>query len=133
MIYAIDANIVSFILQERVSSISRLREAILHGSDIIIPPITYYEIIRGFRYKSAPKKEDSFIQMCKLYSIGEMTFSAWDRAASIYTNARKSGNTIGDADILIAAFCIVNSYTLVTNNTKHFEFISELVIEDWSE
>jgi len=44
---------------------------------------------------------------------------------------RKTGKTICDADILIAAHCIVNGYTLITHNTKHFENIEGLLLENW--
>jgi len=37
------------------------------------------------------------------------------------------------ADILIAAFCIINGYTLVTNNEKHFRDIEELDYTNWVE
>ena len=37
-------------------------------------------------------------------------------------NSRKAlqeqGKPIGDADVLIDAYCVVNDYTLVTNNTS---------------
>jgi len=38
---------------------------------------------------------------------------------------------IEDADLLIAVQCILNGYTLVTNNVKHFKDIDGLVIENW--
>ena len=36
-----------------------------------------------------------------------------------------------DSNILIAAFCIVHDYTLVTHNVRHFEGIRDLKVEDW--
>jgi len=39
--------------------------------------------------------------------------------------------TIDDADIFIAGYCIQNNFTLITNNTKHFENIKNLRIENW--
>jgi len=44
-----------------------------------------------------------------------------------------ANQTVGDADILIAAFCIVNGYTLVTDNVKHFENIAGLRLMNWAE
>jgi len=35
------------------------------------------------------------------------------------------------ADIIIAACCMENGYTLVTHNTKHFIDISGLLMDDW--
>jgi tRNA(fMet)-specific endonuclease VapC len=49
----------------------------------------------------------------------------------LYSSLRKSGKTIGDADILIAAIVIKNNGTLVSNNTKHYEAIEELKLINW--
>jgi len=42
------------------------------------------------------------------------------------------GWNIGEMDIFIAAWCRVNDFTLVTNNTAHFAPIPGLALEDWS-
>jgi tRNA(fMet)-specific endonuclease VapC len=39
--------------------------------------------------------------------------------------------TIDDADIFIAGYCIQKDYILITNNTKHFENIKNLKIDNW--
>ena len=41
--------------------------------------------------------------------------------AKTKSNLRKKGKTIGDFDLLIAAFAIENNLTLVTNNISHFK------------
>ena len=41
------------------------------------------------------------------------------------------GIRIEDMDLLIAATAIYNDMTLVTNNTKHFEHILDLKLENW--
>ena len=61
-----------------------------------------------------------------------MTTQALEVAARTYANLRKKGKTIGDADIMIAAFCVVNDYTLVTANIKHFTDIDGLQLVDWT-
>lgn len=44
---------------------------------------------------------------------------------------RSSGQIIGDIDLLIASVAVSNHLTLVTNNIRHFERISELSLENW--
>jgi predicted nucleic acid-binding protein len=61
----------------------------------------------------------------------EVNTAIWKRAASIWAMLRKMGKTVGDADIIIAAYCMENEYTLVTHNTKHFIDINGLLINDW--
>lgn len=51
---------------------------------------------------------------------------------SIKADLKRQGNIIMDADIMIASIAISNKLTLITNNEKHFERITELKIENWS-
>ena len=44
----------------------------------------------------------------------------------------KQGNVIGAYDLMIGAHAIAENLTLVTNNEKEFNRISELSIENWS-
>ena len=133
MMFALDTNTISYWIQKNRLITERLREVLKQGNTVVIPPTTYYEIRRGLKYKAAPSKARAFSLICKSYEIGEMTVAAWETAADIYAYTRKAGRPIEDSDILIAAFCIVNNYTLVTHNTKHFEGIEGLYIEDWME
>jgi predicted nucleic acid-binding protein len=50
----------------------------------------------------------------------------------LYASLSRQGALIEDADIFIAAFCLVNDYPLVTNNTRHFGRIAELTLVDWT-
>jgi predicted nucleic acid-binding protein len=130
--YALDTNIISYFIQGNRRIYERLREATTDHR-IVIPPVAYYEIRRGFLFKPAPAKEKEFQRLCGLYPIEELRLDVWEHAATVYAAIRSSGRTACDADILIAAFCIVNGCTLVTNNAKHFEGIEDLQLENWTE
>jgi predicted nucleic acid-binding protein len=92
----------------------------------IMPAIVYFEVKRGLLELGAKKKEAEFTELCRSLPTGEFDKRVWHLAASLYVQARKKGQPIDDADLLIAAFCIVNGYTLVTNNIRHFEDIDGL-------
>lgn len=51
--------------------------------------------------------------------------------ADIKAKMFDKGIRIEDMDLLIAATAIYNELTLVTNNTKHFENVPNLKIENW--
>ena len=133
MTYALDSSIVIHLLNRNESVCAKKDEAVAAGERFIIPPVVDYEIRRGFFYKSYPKKEAVYLTLAGHYGIGEMTAGAWNRSASLYAKLRRKNFTIGDADIFIASFCIVNSFVLVTDNTKHFESIDSLQLVNWSE
>jgi predicted nucleic acid-binding protein len=131
MTYALDTNIISYLLQDRRDIQNRVREAISEGNSLIIPPLAYYEIRRGLLFRGAPVKTAAFERLCTAFAVGEMTLGVFDEAARQYSRLRLSGHPIDDSDLLIAAFCIVNGYILVTNNAKHFEIINGLRFENW--
>jgi predicted nucleic acid-binding protein len=128
--YALDSNIVSCILKKDAGVTSRLREEIDKGNSIIIPPTVYYEVTRGLSYINAAAKMKIFAALCS-GGIGILHKTIFDRAVTIYCDLRKKGVVIEDNDILIAAFCQTYDLTLVTNNTKHFADIHNLLIENW--
>jgi predicted nucleic acid-binding protein len=45
---------------------------------------------------------------------------------ALHVALKKSGTIIADMDLMIASIAIENNCTLLTNNLKHFERISEL-------
>jgi len=131
--FALDTNIISYLLRNDPAISARLQHENDNGNMTTVPPLVYYEVKRGLIVDDAKKRLRSFEYFCEDTSIGKMTIESYDEAARQYARLRSIGRPIGDADILIAAFCIVNGYVLVTNNTKHFEHIDGLVLVDWTE
>ena len=109
---------------------NRLKREITHNS-IKISLISYYEILRGLIYIENQKKILKFESLLKIFDMLEMNSDTFETAAKIYSELRKSGNMIDDADLLIAANCIVTDCVLITNNLKHFQRIQSLKCENW--
>jgi len=63
----------------------------------------------------------------------DMEPAAWDIAVGIYIDLKQKGQLIGDADILIAAYCMSKNYTLVTRNERDFRRIANLKFVNWFE
>ena len=133
MTYALDTNTLIFILNGDGNVIAKRDKAVLAGDRFIIPPVVDYEIQRGFLFKSFPRKEKIYFSLRHHYGVGLMTSEMWIKSAQIYVELRKKGFTVGDDDIFIAAFCILNEYTLVTRNTKDFENIKGCRQVNWIE
>jgi len=127
----LDTNIISYYFDANVKVKEKLLEIIDKGEDICTTVINTYEILKGFKWKSNKKKEDQFKDFLEdviVYTIDDEVINI---ASDLYANLRKNGKTIGDADILIAAIVIKNNGTLVSNNTKHYDGIERLVLENW--
>ena len=61
------------------------------------------------------------------------TTDAADRYGEIRAQLRQQGASCGEMDTMIAAHALVSKLTLVTHNTRHFERIEGLRLEDWTE
>ena len=132
MIYALDTNVIIDLLNGKSKDVTdNFNTTVNDKTPIDIPPFVNYEMLKGFYHTSAPGKYVAYVKLCSNCIMKEMTVDVWQQAAKIHALLRKTGLTVEDADILIAAFCIVNEYTLVTHNTKDFNNIKNLQITDW--
>jgi len=128
MIYALDSDIISYMLKGYGDVQNNFNNLIDNNNFYSIPPLVYYEIKRGLTTKKAYRKLNEFSYLYDGSIKGDMTLEVWEKAVEIYCRLRSQGKIIGDGDIFIAAFCLINDYILITNNTKHFGNIEELKI-----
>ena len=130
-VYALDSNIISYMLKNDATVISHYRHESNQGSSFVILPIVYYEISRWLLSKNLTKKMAQFNELCNAIEHVEFNKTIWQKAAQICAFLYQQGTPIDDADIFIAAFCLVNGYTLVSNNQRHFDRIEELKLVNW--
>ncbi len=128
----LDSDIISYYLNANIKIKEKIFEAIDNGEDICMTVINIYEILRGFKWRNNKQKEVHFNKFLKNVAIFTIDDGATNIASSIYANLRKTGKTIGDADILIAAIVMKNKGILISNNVKHYENIEGLVLVNWS-
>ena len=129
MTYAIDTNIVIHYLRNEPNVRKRFMEIMNLGDIIVVPKIVDYEVRRGFTVQSAPAKErlyNALVGETGFCSISEMNDESWECAEKVYAELYQKRFTVGELDMLIVAFCLVNDCTLVTNNTKDFANIEGL-------
>jgi len=132
MTYALDANTIIHLMRLNPRATEQFNYALLARRLIYIPPYADYEVRRGLRYAKASAKEKTYDRLCGNCIMGEMRREIWILAAELYATTRQGHVTISDADLLIAAYCIVGGHTLVTNNTKDFINIQGLSLIDWT-
>jgi len=133
MIFALDTNIISYILNKDVEIGKKYRKEFREGNDFIIPPIVFYEVQKGLLARGLQAKQQVFDNLCKYSPVGDFSFPVLLKAAEIHALLHQQGNLIEDGDIFIAAFCIINDFTLVTNNIRHFKRIDGLKLVNWKE
>jgi len=129
----IDTDILSLFLRNHPKVKQNFERYLTEYFTINFSIITYYEIVSGLKYKDAHKQLKAFEELAKNSSILLATEESMNIAAEIYADLRKKGELIDDIDILIAGIAKSNDLILVTHNRSHYDRISDLVIEDWSE
>jgi tRNA(fMet)-specific endonuclease VapC len=128
----LDSDILSYYFSGNVKIRDKIIEAVIKKEQIALTTINVYELLKGFRWKNRTNKAALFGEFLKTVLVFTIDNSAISLAADIYADLRKSGNTVGDADILIAAIVISNNGMLISNNTKHYENIASLHLLNWS-
>ncbi len=131
MIYALDTNILSYFLKKDEIIRERVILESSSGNQFVIPVVVYFEIRRWLLEKNALKQLSEFNALCVEVPVIGFGKGVWELAAELYVYTRKVGKPSEDADLLIAAQCINNNYTLVTNNIRHFEIMPNLNFVNW--
>ncbi len=98
---------------------------------ISISRITAFEVLNGLKAKKAEKQLNRFRLFLEVNEVLEVTEEITEKASDIFAQLRDSGNHAGHNDLLIAATAIAHNRVLVTNNTKDFQHIENLVLENW--
>ncbi len=126
MTYFLDANFISYFIGGKKAALDFINA--ISASEIKIPDIAYYEILRGLYYKDAKNVLQKFEAFAKYFGITSMTAETMRIAAKIYADLRCKGKIIEDDDILIGALAVEHDATLLTSNERHLGNIAGLKI-----
>lgn len=129
--YTLDTNTLSALINGSRQVLSRWQEVRRDGRLVTINAISYFEIRRGLELPRFARKFIAFERLVEMHGMLPLELAALDTAADLYQLLRARGELIEDADILIAGIALANDATLVTRNTKHFERIEGLGLENW--
>ena len=129
--YLLDTNIVIYCLKghEVVN-----KNLLSHLNDPInISVVTLMELYYG-AYKS--QKVESNLAKIKTLENSIEVIPLGKEVVEIFgiykAKLERSGTSLDDFDLILAACAMTNNLVLVTNNTKHFKRIEGLKITDWT-
>jgi tRNA(fMet)-specific endonuclease VapC len=128
----IDTDTLSYFFRNNPNVVEKLDKYLQEFGFVNISVVTYYEVLNGLYFKDAKGQLAKFEQFVELNQVLPLTDEIAKKAAEIYANLRKKGMTVGHNDMMIACTAIINNMTLVTNNTKHYEKIDDLEMDNWS-
>jgi len=133
MQYLLDTNICIYLIKKRPSEV--LEQFRKHSpQDVLISTITLFELQYGieksqYRQRSA----DALAKFLLPLNLINLDRSSAIEAATIRAQLERKGMPIGPYDLLIAGLARSLNMVLVTNNTREFERIVGLRLENWVE
>ncbi|WP_213993682.1 tRNA(fMet)-specific endonuclease VapC [Sodalis sp. dw_96] len=130
--YMLDTNIAIYVIKRRPLDILDLFNA--NVGRMVISSITLAELIHGVEKSAAVARNnmavENFVSRLDVLDYGA-------KAAMHYGDIRagleRKGTPIGVNDVHIAAHARSEGLTVVTHNTREFNRIDGLLVEDWIE
>ena len=133
MRYLFDTNICIYLIKKHPSEVlERFRQ---HSpQDVAISTITLFELQYGIeKSQYRQRSEGALAKFLLPLNLIDLDRSSAIEAATIRAQLEKKGMPIGPYDLLIAGLARSRDMTLVTNNTKEFERVVGLHLENWVE
>ena len=128
--YMLDADTVSYAIRGEGRVGARLLEH--QPSELCISSITLAELRFGAEAKRSQRLHRAIRGFVKDVAVIPFDQAAADRFAVVAAALARRGEPIGAFDTLVAAHAVSLGLTVVTNNTKHFNRVSGLTVQNWA-
>lgn len=130
--YLLDTNTVSYFAKGlNPGLVARMAQG-FSAQDMVISAIVRAELRYGVALMAANDRRRARMHLL-LLEIPTLSWSseAADQFGVLKAHLKTQGTPIGDADTQIAAHALAEKLILVTHNTRHFENVLNLKLEDW--
>lgn len=130
--YLLDTNIASYYLRRSSAGLEERVNRGLLQQTVALSVLTRAELRFGQAGMAADDRRRSLIDhfLLQLPTL-PWTHQAADRYGLLKDAHRRNGTPVGELDTQIAAHALAEGLTLVTHNTRHFDQVPGLQIEDW--
>ena len=133
MIYLLDTNILIYLIKNQPTAIAQRVNALPEDARLCMSFITWAELLKGAersmrKPKVVRRLEALARQAAVLYPAGPAICQHYAEQA---TRLKDAGTPIGANDLWIACHALAEGATLVTHNTREFQRVQGLSLEDW--
>ncbi len=129
----LDTNILVYAIRHPASELKHhFREYM--GGELCISSVTYMELVDGVKRSRDIRRNDEALReiLSGIYILPFDTYAA-EHAGDVMAYLSLNGIRIGEKDTMIAGHARSLGLTLITNNTREFERVPGLQIDDWLE
>jgi tRNA(fMet)-specific endonuclease VapC len=131
--YFLDSNTCIYFLKGSSESI-RNKIIAISPIEIKIPAVVKAELLLGaFKSLTPQKTLEKLEQFLEPFEVVSFDDACCYEYAAIRKQTEEEGRIVGPNDLLIAAIVKFHEGVLVTRNTKEFERIRDLKIQNWWE
>ncbi len=131
--YHLDTSTLSYAFRNEGQVAQTLRG--LPRADVGIPAPVLYEARAGMLRLPNGARRRSLLtaldRLCASVEVVPFDAKAAEAAARIRATLEQTGSLIGPIDIQIASVALSRGAVLVTHNTREFERVAGLLLEDW--
>ncbi|MBW6521320.1 MAG: type II toxin-antitoxin system VapC family toxin [Desulfoarculaceae bacterium] len=131
--YLFDTDIITNIFKKQPAPGLLIRLAEIPRNQQHISSVTVSEIVYGACKSDRPAHHLRNLQELLLPSVNVLGFDSKSAfvCGRVRAELEKAGTPLALADLEIAAIALANKLVLVTGNTRHFDRIPELIVENW--
>lgn len=134
MKHMLDTNILIYLIKNRPSAVAARINALGSSAKLCMSFITFAELLKGA--ERSTQKPQVLRRLDDLARVVPVQYGI-DRNickhyAEQFTLLRAAGTPIGANDLWIACHALADDCTLVTNNTREFERVAGLRLENWA-
>ncbi|MGQ0709747.1 MAG: type II toxin-antitoxin system tRNA(fMet)-specific endonuclease VapC [Rhodoferax sp.] len=130
-LHLLDTNMVIYIQRGVPSVMNKLAAVGRHG--VALPALVAAELAYGVEKSlHQARNRERLEQLLHEFHVLPWTHKAMWHYARHFHALRQKGQPIGHMDLLIAAHALAEDAILVTNNTREFERIEGLKLENWA-
>ena len=130
--YMLDTNICIYIQKQAPHTLLSKFENLKPGQ-AVISVITWGELLYGAaKSKKAKSVFDLLNEFASLVPVQPILVDCGKHYGRVRAELEKRGLPIGNNDLWIAAHALASDLILVTNNTREFERIPGLKLENWA-
>jgi tRNA(fMet)-specific endonuclease VapC len=128
--YLLDTNILIYTIKNRPEEVRKTFN--LHAGQMAISTITVAELIYSAERSAKPEQNLNDIEgLIARLEVLDFKSDAATHFAQVRAELYAKGQPIGPYDMMIAGHARSKGLILVTNNTKEFERVAGLRIENW--